>query len=150
MVAMRRFVRCIDPADQTKIVQAMNTLMFAVGTPIANSQNRQNCVFFRPRQASDPVYIRIQYGQGCSAHVGYVTRPQSTLTLNKAGCFQSKTIQHELLHILGQLICFGCCDRGESEKKTTLFCVGFNHEQSRPDRDQYLQVNLENVQSGKV
>jgi hypothetical protein len=47
----------------------MQTLMFAVGTPIANSQQRTTCVYFRPRQSTDKTYFKIQYGNGCSAHV---------------------------------------------------------------------------------
>jgi len=47
----------------------MQTLMFAVGTPIANSEQRTACIYFRPRQAADKAYFKIQYGNGCSAHV---------------------------------------------------------------------------------
>jgi len=109
--------------DQKTITDAMQTLMFAVGTPIANSQQRTACVFFRPRQATDKTYFKIQYGNGCSAHVGHLTSQQSTMTLQQKGCFSSGTIQHELMHVLG-----------------------FYHEQSRPDRDNFLTINLENVQ----
>jgi len=110
--------------DQKTITDAMNTLMYAVGTPIPNSQERKACVFFRPRQSTDKVFFKIQYGNGCSAHVGHLTRQQSTMTLQQNGCFYSRTVQHELMHVLG-----------------------FYHEQSRPDRDEFLQINLENVKS---
>ena len=33
--------------------------------------------------------------------VGYQTTIQSTVTLQKYGCFYHETIQHELLHVLG-------------------------------------------------
>ncbi|CAF1187129.1 unnamed protein product [Adineta ricciae] len=113
--------------DQQKITNAMNTLMYAVATPIANSQSRTACVFFRPRQSSDKDYISIQYGSGCSANVGYTQGFQSKVTLQQNGCFYTGTIQHELMHVLG-----------------------FFHEQSRPDRDNYLQINLENVRPNMV
>lgn len=47
----------------------MNTLMYAVATPIANSNQRTACVFFRPREATDKVYLKVVYGNGCSANV---------------------------------------------------------------------------------
>ena len=49
------------------------------------------------------------------------------LGLINPGCFSSNTIQHELLHVLG-----------------------FFHEESRPDRDDYLQINLDNVDPNQV
>jgi hypothetical protein len=110
--------------DRKKITDAMQTLMFAVGTPIANSEQRTACIYFRPRQAADKAYFKIQYGNGCSAHVGHVAPYQSTMTLQQNGCFSTGTIQHELMHV-----------------------IGFYHEQSRPDRDQFLQINLQNVRS---
>jgi hypothetical protein len=122
-----------DTVDQKKITDAMNTLMYAVGTPIENSNQRTACVYFRPRQSTDKVYLKVQYGNGCSANVGYMTNYQPTMTLQKnsgpyeEGCFYTQVIQHELMHVLG-----------------------FYHEQSRPDRDDYLQINLENVESNMV
>jgi len=110
--------------DQQTILNAMQTLMYAVGTPIADSNSRKACVYFRPRQATDTVYFKIQYGNGCSANVGYIPQYQSTMTLQQNGCFYPGTIQHELLHVLG-----------------------FFHEQSRPDRDDFLEIHLENVES---
>jgi hypothetical protein len=110
-------------ADRKTITDAMQTLMYAVGTPIANSNQRNACVYFRPREASDTSYFKIQYGNGCSAIVGHYPNYVSTMTLQQNGCFHSHIIQHELLHVLG-----------------------FYHEQSRPDRDDFLSINLANVQ----
>lgn len=28
--------------------------------------------------------------------------------------------------------------------------IGFHHEQSRPDRDEHVTINLQNVESGKI
>jgi len=112
--------------NQKTITDAMQTLMYAVATPKPNTQERTACVYFRPRQATDKVFVKIAYGNGCSAHVGHLGR-QSNMTLQQNGCFYSRTIQHELMHVLG-----------------------FYHEQSRPDRDDHLQVNLENVDASMV
>jgi len=59
----------LDPADQQKIADAMSTLMYDVATPIAGSNERYACVYFRPRTSTDKVYLKVQYGNGCSANV---------------------------------------------------------------------------------
>jgi hypothetical protein len=112
--------------DRNQITNAMNILMFAVGTPIAGSTQRTACVFFRPAQAADKEVLKIQYGNGCSASVGFTPNYQKKLTLQQNGCFQDGIIQHELTHVLG-----------------------FFHEQSRPDRDTYITVHHENIQSNQ-
>jgi hypothetical protein len=122
-----------DPTDQQTIVTAMYTLMYDVATPKENTNDRSACVYFRPREAGDNVYLKAQYGQGCSANVGYMTQQQPVMTLQKnsgpdqEGCFHSQVIQHELMHVLG-----------------------FYHEQSRPDRDNYLTIDVSNVEPNMV
>lgn len=118
-----------DVEDQKVITDAMHTLMYGVGTPMSNTTQRKTCVYFRPRTSADTTYFNIQYGTGCSASVGYVTNQPLRMTLQKnegpqkTGCFYSRVIQHELLHV-----------------------TGFFHEQSRPDRDDFLEIHLENVE----
>jgi hypothetical protein len=116
-----------DADDRQLIVNSMQRLMYDVATPVDGTDTRNACVYFRPRQSTDAVYFKIQYGNGCSANVGYLTQQQSTMTLQQNGCFYYGTIQHELMHVLG-----------------------FYHEQSRPDRDNYLEIHLENVESNMV
>ena len=58
-----------DPAERTLIQDAMNQLMFDVGTPIPGQVARKVCVFFRPAVATDKEILTIQYGLGCSASV---------------------------------------------------------------------------------
>jgi hypothetical protein len=113
--------------DQKKITDAMLKLMIAVGTPTDDPTKLAACIYFRPRQSTDKTYIKVQYGNGCSASVGHVTSRQPTVTLQQNGCFYSGTIQHELMHV-----------------------IGFFHEQSRPDRDEFLQINLQNVKTDMV
>ncbi|CAF1971514.1 unnamed protein product [Rotaria magnacalcarata] len=108
--------------DRKTITDAMNKLMYDVGTPQVNGTGRTACVFFRPSQNGDKEILKIQYGNGCSAHVGYGTNYQKILTLQQNGCFHSGTIQHELTHVLG-----------------------FFHEQSRPDRDSFIKIHTENI-----
>jgi hypothetical protein len=67
---------------------------------------------------------------GCYSYVGRVGRGSQLLSLdrprNGVTCITQSTIIHELLH-----------------------AAGFVHEQSRPDRDQYIRINYENIARGK-
>lgn len=110
-----------DEGNRRLIEESMSTLHFAVGTPIEGRQDRQLCVQFRPRTENDAIFLQIDYGNGCSATVGHGTSDR-VMTLNQEECFHSGVIQHELLHVLG-----------------------FFHEQSRPDRDEFVTVVEKNV-----
>lgn len=60
----------------------------------------------------------------CYSYVGRRGYAQ-TVSLARSGCVYHNTVQHELLHALG-----------------------FNHEQTRNDRDNHIRVGWENIQSG--
>lgn len=79
-------------------------------------------VKFAPRGIA-PNYVAIVPGDGCSSAVGRVGGRQ-TLTLAE-GCGTGSTI-HELLHALGM-----------------------GHEQSRCDRDQFVEVLWQNIEAGR-
>ncbi|CAF4864307.1 unnamed protein product [Rotaria sp. Silwood1] len=111
-----------DANDRNTITKAMNKLMYDVGTPVPDQTTRKVCVFFRPAQTGDKEVLKIQYGNGCSASIGYGSNYQKNLTLQQNGCFHEGIIQHELTHVLG-----------------------FFHEQSRPDRDSFITVHTENI-----
>jgi hypothetical protein len=83
---------------------------------------KANFVKTRPTSTQ---YIEFVKDGGCWSYVGKI--PDwigQALSLDK-GCVYRGTIQHEFLHALG-----------------------FYHEQSRPDRDDYVTINLENVREG--
>ncbi|CAF1486185.1 unnamed protein product [Adineta steineri] len=114
-----------NAGDRQMIETAMQHVMYDTGSPIVNSVSRTACVHFRPKQSSDATFVTIVYGQGCSAHAGYWPNYPLKLTLQKdatANRFDSGTIQHELLHV-----------------------IGFKHEHQRPDRDNYIQINYNNI-----
>ncbi|XP_045061094.1 high choriolytic enzyme 2-like [Coregonus clupeaformis] len=69
-------------------------------------------------------YLHIQSQNGCWSYVGRSGNAQ-VVSLSRSGCVYHGTTQHELLHALG-----------------------FNHEQTRSDRDNHIRVLLQNVQSG--
>ncbi|KAF4071868.1 hypothetical protein AMELA_G00267830 [Ameiurus melas] len=82
-----------------------------------------SCIRFTPR-TNQRDYISIESRNGCYSYIGRLGNAQ-TVSLARSGCVYYHTVQHELLHALG-----------------------FNHEQTRSDRDSYIRVGWENIQSG--
>ncbi|XP_019201806.1 low choriolytic enzyme-like isoform X1 [Oreochromis niloticus] len=78
------------------------------------------CVRFIPR-TTETAYLSIEPRYGCSSLLGRIGDKQ-VVSLQRFGCVQHGIIQHELLHALG-----------------------FYHEHTRSDRDQYVRVNWQNI-----
>ena len=90
-----------------------------------NTLSKLTCIHFAPRtNERDFITFRSKSDDGCSSHVGYAGGEQ----IIKIGprCNRQHTILHEICHSLGVW-----------------------HEQSRPDRDDYLEVLINNVESGR-
>lgn len=68
-------------------------------------------------------YVYIEADGGCSSYVGMVGGAQSLSLVE--GCFSGATAEHELFHALGVW-----------------------HEQSRADRDSYVEILYENIEQG--
>lgn len=83
-------------------------------------KNTNGCIKFREATPQDRSYISISSGQGCSSPVGRVGVNQ--VSLNRQGCMRVAIAEHELLHSLG-----------------------FDHEQSRLDRDQHVTILWDNI-----
>uniref|UniRef100_A0AAV2MQ25 Metalloendopeptidase n=1 Tax=Knipowitschia caucasica TaxID=637954 RepID=A0AAV2MQ25_KNICA len=83
-----------------------------------------SCIRFRPSRSSDRDWLSIESKDGCWSFVGRRGGKQE-VSLARRGCLYHNTVQHELLHALG-----------------------FNHEQTRSDRDSHIKVLLQNVVSG--
>uniref|UniRef100_A0AC34FMW1 Metalloendopeptidase n=1 Tax=Panagrolaimus sp. ES5 TaxID=591445 RepID=A0AC34FMW1_9BILA len=81
------------------------------------------CIDFVPKSAADQDYIHIVPDDGCYSLVGKVGGKQP-VSLGD-GCIQKGIIIHELMH-----------------------AVGFFHEQSRADRDDFVTINWNNVETG--
>ncbi|CAF1261205.1 unnamed protein product [Rotaria sordida] len=129
----RRWSKNVIPYDMSLITNAghrnmiesaMATLVNITSSPISGQTTHKPCFTFRPALPKESNVLKIQYGTGCSATVGF-SFAQKIMTLAYPGCFHSGIIQHELMHVLG-----------------------FYHEQSRPDRDTYVTINRANIQSG--
>jgi len=85
-----------------------------------------SCIKFRPATKEDTYNVEYRndpMSQGCSSFVGWQNRKNQPIQLSTV-CSKGNAI-HEILHALG-----------------------FFHEQTRDDRDEYVTVHLENVQPG--
>merc|ERR1712243_426385 len=90
---------------------------------------RKTCIRFvqagsaEARSTGHNHYITIFSGQGCYSSVGYNHRSHQ-VSLQAGGCTYAGIVAHELGHT-----------------------IGLHHEQCRPDRDNYLNIFLNNVPS---
>ncbi|KAL8617482.1 hypothetical protein ACOMHN_048120 [Nucella lapillus] len=80
---------------------------------------RNTCIQFRPASRYTRNKLRFVDGDGCSSNVGMVYNNRVTLA---KGCRKKGVVVHELGHALG-----------------------FHHEQTRPDRDDYVKIHRENI-----
>uniref|UniRef100_A0A3Q2EJW5 Metalloendopeptidase n=1 Tax=Cyprinodon variegatus TaxID=28743 RepID=A0A3Q2EJW5_CYPVA len=78
------------------------------------------CIRFVQR-SNERDFISIVSKQGCWAELGR-TGGMQEVSLNRGGCVYGGVVQHELIHALG-----------------------FNHEQTRSDRDNYVRINWQNI-----
>jgi len=81
--------------------------------------HKETCIKFVPR-SSEKGYVYIAAGQGCSSSVGR-TGSRQQVSLGR-GCVYTGIVIHEFMHALG-----------------------FFHEQSRTDRDEYVTIKFENI-----
>ena len=79
------------------------------------------CVTFSPATTSTVHYVMIQGGPKCESQLGMVGGEQQMLLNSK--CFAK---EHGLLKLVHEL----------------LHTLGFVHEQNRPDRDDFINVDL--------
>ncbi|OWA51416.1 putative Zinc metalloproteinase nas-14 [Hypsibius exemplaris] len=90
-----------------------------------NEMENGTCVKFVQQNTQDFIYIAQMFGFGCSSYVGRQNRGGQLLNL-EAGCWTKGAIQHQLMHALG-----------------------FFHEHSRADRDEYVEIVSANIQQGE-
>ncbi|CAF3476694.1 unnamed protein product [Rotaria socialis] len=129
----QRWPNGIIPYDMTSSIFVNHSLLIVDAMRRMENLTRvgnRSCIQFRPKTSNDAIFITIQNGTGCSAYVGYL----QNITLNRtvtlmhtptSTCMITGIIQHELLHVLG-----------------------FFHEQSRPDRDDYVSIQWNNILTG--
>ncbi|XP_033106624.1 uncharacterized protein LOC117108641 [Anneissia japonica] len=89
--------------------------------------SRDTCITFEEYDYVDQYQDRLQFvftENGCYSYLGYTSGLQP-ISLANSGCSHISVILHELGHALG-----------------------LAHEQTRPDRDDYIQVLEENIEDG--
>ncbi|XP_069778662.1 meprin A subunit beta-like [Narcine bancroftii] len=84
----------------------------------------KSCIDFKPWSGEDN-YISVFKGSGCWSSVGNQHVGRQELSIGER-CERIATIEHEFLHALG-----------------------FWHEQSRPDRDDYVRIMWDRIENGK-
>jgi hypothetical protein len=93
-------------------------------------EQTNNCLSFKERTTEANWVNFANTNGGCYSYVGRVRSGSQVLSLdrprNGLTCVTQSIIIHELLH-----------------------AAGFVHEHSRPDRDQYIRINYENIARGK-
>ncbi|RWS01917.1 Zinc metalloproteinase nas-15-like protein, partial [Dinothrombium tinctorium] len=82
-----------------------------------------SCVRFVKKQPHHKDFVIIKLGTGCNSEVGKQGGAQE-LVLDPVACMTKGIIIHELMHTLG-----------------------FLHEQSRDDRDKFVKINSDNIDS---
>ncbi|XP_059831398.1 astacin-like metalloendopeptidase isoform X2 [Hypanus sabinus] len=82
------------------------------------------CIRFKYR-SREVTYLVFIDGIGCWSYVGPGTKTAQEISLQIPYCMDVGIIQHQLMHALG-----------------------FYHESSRSDRDDYVEVKMENVEKG--
>ncbi|CAG0887851.1 unnamed protein product [Darwinula stevensoni] len=88
---------------------------------------RSTCLRFRERTSEDSGYINVvpDADTTCSSYVGYMGSSQEMRLADR--CFQKiGIVLHEIMH-----------------------AIGFYHEQSRADRDDWVVINWSNIEEGK-
>lgn len=81
----------------------------------------KTCIVIRPYRSGDRNYVNLIKGGGCYSYIGMLNQGAQTISIGN-GCQYKATVVHEIMHALG-----------------------FWHEQSRLDRDQYITVGWSNM-----
>ena len=84
---------------------------------------KKTCIRFKDR-TTERDHIYIYKGLGCSSNIGRVGGRQYVSLSSASRCVYTPVVIHELMH-----------------------AVGFHHEQSRSDRDNYVTINYQNIRA---
>ncbi|GAU92347.1 hypothetical protein RvY_04440 [Ramazzottius varieornatus] len=102
----------------------------------------KTCVRFVPRTRSDKNYALIQSGNKCSAPLGMSTGSSSSKSSLLSSSSSSSTGTPSNI-ILGQ-----SCFTTTRVARRIMNLLGIPHETSRPDRDDFVEINFSNLRPG--
>jgi len=110
-------------ADVRADTQKLNAINAAIA-----KYKELSCIDWVPATTTAQHYVRFINDRGCYSYIGRVTRlanfqGHQPISIGR-GCGYLGIVEHEMLH-----------------------CLGFFHEQSRPDRDSHVQILLQNLQN---
>ena len=87
-------------------------------------------------------------GPGCYSYVGQIRGKGQEINLGSPACLYLGMVLHETLHGLGRP-CLHSFPHKRRQLHIFFISSGAVHEQSRPDRDYYVSILMENVQPDK-
>jgi len=110
--------------ERHTILDAMNNLAELVNS---GSDNKKCITYtpYDPEKDDGKEYIWFYPGEGCESPVGAPHDDTNRHVSLATACMERGVVQHELIHILGMW-----------------------HEQSRTDRDKYVDIKFENIEDG--
>uniref|UniRef100_A0A3Q1BU87 Metalloendopeptidase n=1 Tax=Amphiprion ocellaris TaxID=80972 RepID=A0A3Q1BU87_AMPOC len=127
----RNAMRCFSQSCLWKKASSVVTVPYVINYHFSQSQKnmitramkameRRTCIRFKER-SREYDFISIENRQGCFSALGR-TGGRQVLSLSKQGCLHHGIVIHELNHALG-----------------------FQHEQTRSDRDSYVRINWQYI-----
>ena len=98
----------------------------------------------------------VKIGDGCSSWVG-MTGGRQVITLGEYCAYRVGIPIHEVMHAIGTTIIYSFQLNNSYNlkfyastniKKLFHFLLGYDHEQARNDRDDYITINWDNIKPG--
>lgn len=112
--------------EQSTIISHLANKETSVILSAMEEYHNRTCIRFRPYTSTDRNWIEIKNDDtGCWSSVGMKDDGQ-VLNLNSPGCVHHGVVLHELMH-----------------------AIGFYHQQSASDRDDFVQIKWENIANGR-
>jgi len=100
----------------------------------------KTCVTFRPKRASDTNILSIKSGNKCSAPLGMNTGSSSA--------FGSSSRLGSSSVIVSNMVLGQSCFTTKRVGRRVMNLLGIPHETSRPDRDEFVEINFSNLRTG--